>query len=66
MQLVKAGVKGRLKLKRKFLSNTNISTKAGIVTPSIVTASIMIVIVTFDLLTTRQLLPYNTTSETIM
>ena len=55
-----------LKLRRKFLSNTNISTKAAIDTPSIVTASIMIVIVIFELVTKRQLLPYNTTFETIM
>src|SRR5215207_4965546 len=51
-----------LKLRGNFLSSgTNISRRAVIIT-----ASIMIVIVILDLLMTRQLLPYNTTSETIM
>ncbi len=51
-----------LKLRGNFLSSgTNISRRAVITT-----ASIMIVIVILDLLMTRQLLPYNTTSETIM
>jgi hypothetical protein len=51
-----------LKLRRNFLSSGTTITRRAV----IITASIMIVIVILDLLMTRQLLPYNTTSETIM
>ena len=50
-----------LKFRENFLSSINVTRRAVIIT-----ASIMIVIVILDLLMTRQLLPYNTTSETIM
>lgn len=50
-----------LKLRGNLLSSINITRRTVIIT-----ASIMIVIVILDLLMTRQLLPYNTTSETIM
>ena len=50
-----------LKFRGDFLSSINVTRRAVIIT-----ASIMIVIVILDLLMTRQLLPYNTTSETIM
>ena len=50
-----------LKFRGNFLSSINVTRRVVIIT-----ASIMIVIVILDLLMTRQLLPYNTTSETIM
>jgi hypothetical protein len=50
-----------LKLRGSFLSSINITRRTVIII-----ASIMVVIVILDLLMTRQLLPYNTTSETIM
>lgn len=50
-----------LKFRGDFLSSINVTRRVVIIT-----ASIMIVIVILDLLMTRQLLPYNTTSETIM
>lgn len=50
-----------LKLRENLLSSINITRRTVIIT-----ASIMIIIVILDLLMTRQLLPYNTTSETIM
>lgn len=50
-----------LKFRGDFLSSINVTRRVVIIT-----ASIMIVIVILDLLMTRQLLPYNTTSETVM
>ena len=50
-----------LKFRGNFPSSINVTRRVVIIT-----ASIMIVIVILDLLMTRQLLPYNTTSETIM
>lgn len=50
-----------LKFRGDFLSSISVTRRVVIIT-----ASIMIVIVILDLLMTRQLLPYNTTSETVM
>jgi hypothetical protein len=50
-----------LKFRGDFLSSINVTRRVVIIT-----ASIMIVIIILDLLMTRQLLPYNTTSETVM
>lgn len=50
-----------LKFREDFLSSINVTRRVVIIT-----ASVMIVIVILDLLMTRQLLPYNTTSETVM
>jgi hypothetical protein len=50
-----------LKFRGDFPSSINVTRRVVIIT-----ASIMIVIIILDLLMTRQLLPYNTTSETVM
>ena len=50
-----------LRFRGNSLSSINVTRRVVIIT-----ASIMIVIIILDLLMTRQLLPYNTTSETIM
>jgi hypothetical protein len=50
-----------LKFRGDFPSSINVTRRVVIIT-----ASIMIVIIILELLMTRQLLPYNTTSETVM